>query len=217
MNFFDGYYQVGAKIRSKESRREFFAAVIEYYYTGEEPEFASETAEVAFEGIRYSLDKSRRNAENRRAKKAETDNENATKSERNEKETGTKSERNLEKPLSIRQEQEQEIVSTVVETSPVTPNESLAKEVIGYLNARTGSSFRASTKATASAINARASEGYVLADFKAVIDGRLRKWGSDQRMREYLRPSTLFSPKFEGYLSEARREEGDAVRYSKYD
>lgn len=76
------------------------------------------------------------------------------------------------------------------------------QDVIAYLNQKSGKSFRATSKDTKSHIKARFSEGYTLDDFKRVIDGRVEKWKDDPKMREFLRPSTLFSPKFENYLND---------------
>ena len=59
MNFLDGYFKTGDKMRSKRARQEFYCAVVEFYYKGVEPEFKTEAAEVGFEGIRYSLEQSR--------------------------------------------------------------------------------------------------------------------------------------------------------------
>lgn len=59
MNFLDGYFKTGDKMRSKRARQEFYAAIIEFYYKGVEPEFKTEAAEVGFAGIRYSLEESR--------------------------------------------------------------------------------------------------------------------------------------------------------------
>ena len=79
-------------------------------------------------------------------------------------------------------------------------------EVIGHLNAATQSNFKKSTEAYRKTIRARLNEGYTLDDFKKVIDSRVTIWGDDERMREYLRPQTLFRPSnFEAYLNEANR------------
>ncbi len=67
MNFLDGYFKTGDKMRSKRARQEFYCAVVEFYYKGIEPEFKTEAAEVGFEGIRYSLEQSR--SQSGRAKK----------------------------------------------------------------------------------------------------------------------------------------------------
>lgn len=58
-------------------------------------------------------------------------------------------------------------------------------------------------KWTQQLISERVAEGYVLEDFKAVIDVKGKQWENDPRMRNYFRPSTLFSPAhFENYLNE---------------
>lgn len=53
----DNYYAIGCKIRDSEKRREFFAAVVEYYYEEKEPAIESEVVQIAFAGVKYSLDK----------------------------------------------------------------------------------------------------------------------------------------------------------------
>jgi uncharacterized phage protein (TIGR02220 family) len=92
----------------------------------------------------------------------------------------------------------------------ISPNgdivEQTIDEVIGYLNAATQSNFKKTTEAYRKTIRARLNEGYTLDDFKKVIDSRVKIWGEDERMREYLRPQTLFRPSnFESYLNEANR------------
>ncbi|MBQ8859848.1 MAG: conserved phage C-terminal domain-containing protein [Ruminococcus sp.] len=77
--------------------------------------------------------------------------------------------------------------------------------IIDYLNDRTGASYRASTKATQKLVKARLAEGFTVDDFKTVIDSRNSQWGADPKMRQYLRPDTLFSQKFESYLNYARQ------------
>lgn len=77
--------------------------------------------------------------------------------------------------------------------------------VVGYLNAKTGKKFRPDNKKTRSLISARASEGYQLEDFKAVIDGKCREWLSDAQMAKYLQPTTLFAVShFDEYLANAK-------------
>lgn len=86
-------------------------------------------------------------------------------------------------------------------TRKATDN-SLAVEVISYLNARTGKRYSAKTAAHTKFINGRAAEGYTLEDFKKVIDNRVEAWGKDKKMCEYLRPTTLFAPThFSEYLN----------------
>ena len=58
---------------------------------------------------------------------------------------------------------------------------------------------------------ARRGEGYGTPDFRDVIGFirdvigfKAQQWGGDPKMRQYLRPDTLFGTKFESYLQAAR-------------
>ena len=80
-----------------------------------------------------------------------------------------------------------------------------ATEVIEYLNAKTDSAYKASSKANISVIRARLNDGYTVEDCKKVIDTKAGQWLTNPDMVKYLRPETLFRPsKFEGYLNECR-------------
>jgi uncharacterized phage protein (TIGR02220 family) len=81
-------------------------------------------------------------------------------------------------------------------------------EIIDYLNQKTGSQYRASSRKTKEAINARWNEGNRLEDFKKVIDIKTAEWLNNDKMNSYLRPSTLFSPKFEEYLNQKQKGGG---------
>lgn len=75
------------------------------------------------------------------------------------------------------------------------------KEIIDYLNKKLGTHYLPKSKDSRKAIHARWAEGYRLEDFKTVIDNMIERWGKDAKMADYLRPITLFSPKFESYLN----------------
>lgn len=80
------------------------------------------------------------------------------------------------------------------------------KVIIDYLNEQTGSHFKANTSETQKSIKARLKEGYTVDDFKRVIDSKVKDWVDDERMKDYLRPQTLFRPaNFEAYLNAANR------------
>lgn len=82
------------------------------------------------------------------------------------------------------------------------PDHAPYQEILDYLNSKAGTSYRASSKATQRFINARLNENYTVDDFKKVIDIKVANWKDDPKMSKYLRPQTLFSNKFEGYLNE---------------
>lgn len=77
-------------------------------------------------------------------------------------------------------------------------------EVVAALNRAAGTDFKDAAKKTRSLIRARWAEGYRLEDFEAVVEEKAAQWSGDAKMRAFLRPETLFSPKFEGYREEAR-------------
>ena len=76
------------------------------------------------------------------------------------------------------------------------------KEIIDYLNEKTGRKYKHTAKVNQRVIKARMNEGYTLEDFKTVIDKKFDKWNNDVKMKEFLRPETLFSTKFDRYLNE---------------
>ena len=75
-------------------------------------------------------------------------------------------------------------------------------EIISYLNQKTKKHFSHKTKAYRGHIKARWNEGKRLDDFKRVVDVKFEKWGTDQKMIDYLRPETLFGTKMDSYLNE---------------
>ncbi|RXH52452.1 replication protein [Kurthia gibsonii] len=84
-------------------------------------------------------------------------------------------------------------------------HDSAYKEIIDYLNLKAGTAYRSTSKATQSLIKARLNESFSIEDFKTVIDKKVFSWLQDPNFSKYLRPSTLFGTKFEGYLNERVR------------
>lgn len=77
----------------------------------------------------------------------------------------------------------------------------LIKNIVSYLNEKTNSKFKYTTKATQQKINARLNEGYHLDDFIDVIDKKYEEWLGTE-FEKYLCPETLFGTKFEKYLNQ---------------
>lgn len=79
---------------------------------------------------------------------------------------------------------------------------SVAEQVIGHLNERTGKNYKTDTDATIRLISGRLND-YTIEDFITVIDKKCDEWlGSD--MEKYLRPQTLFSAShFDDYLNQS--------------
>ena len=80
-------------------------------------------------------------------------------------------------------------------------------EVIDYLNQKAGTKYRATTAATKRLVGARLKEGFTVDDCKKVIDNKVADWLTDEKMKNYLRPNTLFqASKFESYLNETPKK-----------
>ena len=81
-------------------------------------------------------------------------------------------------------------------------NNNIVIDIIEYLNLIADKSYKHNSKSTIKYINARIEDGFVLDDFKKVIDIKVNQWKDDKKMNKFIRPETLFSNKFEGYLNE---------------
>ena len=76
------------------------------------------------------------------------------------------------------------------------------KEVLDYLNMKLGTKYR-----QAKGLSTRFSEGYTVEDAKKVIDIKFADWIGDEKMKQYIRPATLFSDKFDTYLNQEMKIE----------
>src|SRR5699024_2508952 len=83
------------------------------------------------------------------------------------------------------------------------------KEIIDYLNEQTGRKYSHKANKNQDLIKARWNEGFRLEDFKQVIDNKVVDAKNPNHLfkEAYLRPATLFSNKFDGYLNETNRQE----------
>ena len=98
------------------------------------------------------------------------------------------------------------------------PFEEKLKAIVDHLNAKVGSRYTTKNKQLRGYVHARLDEGFTVDDFFTVIDTKAAKWRDDPKMRDYLRPSTLFAPShFEEYLNESPQTSIlDTVDWDKY-
>ena len=76
------------------------------------------------------------------------------------------------------------------------------RQIVDHLNEKAGTKYMASSRATVELIKARLNERWTVEDHIKVIDNMTAAWKGDQKMEEYLRPSTLFArAHFEEYLN----------------
>jgi uncharacterized phage protein (TIGR02220 family) len=94
-------------------------------------------------------------------------------------------------------ELETEADKTIVGQPDITPY----SEVVEFLNAELKTQYSVKTQAIRKLIHARCQEGHTLEDFKKVITNMKKTWSNDSKMKQYLRPHTLFNGKFSSYLN----------------
>lgn len=95
-------------------------------------------------------------------------------------------------------------LSTNKDHSPTKVEQIPYKKIIDYLNEQTGRKYSHSANKNQDLIRARWNEGFRLEDFKRVIDNKVVDAKNPNHLfkEAYLRPATLFSNKFDGYLNE---------------
>nr|DAP76838.1 MAG TPA: replication initiator protein [Caudoviricetes sp.] len=101
--------------------------------------------------------------------------------------------------------QEVQKVHTIKTENTKTENNNnkllICKEVISYLNLKAKKNFKVDTASHQKFIKARLKEGYVLEDFKKVVDIMVAKWQGTE-YEQYLQPQTLFGNKMDNYLNQ---------------
>lgn len=90
------------------------------------------------------------------------------------------------------------------------------EEIVEHLNQRAGTHYKASTATTRKLIKARLKEGFTVDEFKLVIDKKCADWLNNRDMAQYLRPETLFGPKFESYLNAKATPQNNRNNSSNY-
>lgn len=92
-------------------------------------------------------------------------------------------------------------IKDITETKVIDTYSKDIMDIINYLNIRTGKKYTGKTKSHREHIIARLKDGFTVDDFKTVIDNQIHAWGNDEKMKQYIRPETLFCGKFETYLN----------------
>jgi uncharacterized phage protein (TIGR02220 family) len=115
-------------------------------------------------------------------------------------------------PLTTTKEVKKEIKKEETSCEADAPrNGHEARDVLAWLNLKAGKNFEPS-KTNLDFIRCRLKEGITAWQLRAVIAQKVRKWGTDEKMKEYLRPATLFNrAKCHQYVGELPKEDGHGM------
>ena len=201
------YYELITLLTEKE-QQELSLAIMKYMFEDIEPTLNEKQTKI-FNNLRRPLDKSKNRGKcGSITKSNENQEENKTKSNENQNKIKNKSNENQEEN-EIKTHQDVNVIVNVNDNVNVNGKKITIKEIEGiiqYLNLKTDSHYKYTTDKTQNLIKARINEGFTLQDFKVVIDNKCEEWLGTE-FEKFLRPETLFSNKFEGYLNQKNIKE----------
>ena len=223
----DGPLQLG----NRREGDELIGMIVRYLRTGEEPSPRTDAQRMALAMVRPVLDKSRKRivAGSEGGSKSVSRTASKQSSKRQSKQASKtpsepESEEESKEEINAASKQASDIYSSSSLPLPDSPSEEEEgcgeedggipyTEIVAALNEALGTSYRPTSKKTRQLIHARWAEGFRFPDFEAVIDTMAAAWVDDPKMSAYLRPETLFGPKFESYLNRPKprkeRSHGD--------
>ena len=196
------YYELITLLTERE-QQELLLAITKFMFEDVEPTLNDKQTKI-FNNLRRPLEKSKKRSKcGSITKSNENQEENETKIKENQKEIKTKSNES-QKENENKTHQDVNVIVNVNDNVDVNVNKITLAEIKGiieYLNIKSNSHYKYSTDKTQTLIKARIKDGFTLDDFKIVIDKKCEEWlGTD--FEKFLRPETLFSNKFEGYLNQ---------------
>lgn len=196
------YYELITLLTERE-QQELLLAITKFMFEDVEPTLNDKQTKI-FNNLRRPLEKSKKRSKcGSITKSNENQEENETKTKENQKEIKTKTKEN-QKENESKTHQDVNVIVNVNDNVDVNVNKITIAEIKGiieYLNIKSNSHYKYSTDKTQTLIKARIKDGFTLDDFKIVIDKKCEEWlGTD--FEKFLRPETLFSNKFEGYLNQ---------------
>lgn len=185
------YYELITLLTERE-QQELLLAITKFMFEDVEPTLNDKQTKI-FNNLRRPLEKSKKRSKcGSITKSNENQEENETKTKENQKENESKTHQDVNVIVNVND-------NVDVNVNKITLAE--IKGIIEYLNIKSNSHYKYSTDKTQTLIKARIKDGFTLDDFKIVIDKKCEEWlGTD--FEKFLRPETLFSNKFEGYLNQ---------------
>jgi len=195
--FYRSFFETMKKIPKKD-RLQFVEAICNYALDDEEISLSGVNTAI-FELVKPQIDANFKRYENGKKggrPKKPNQNQNETKAKPNHNQTITKPKPNVNDNVNVNVNVNDNVLGFENEPSETSPS-----VVINYLNSKTGADYDPEAVDNVELISDLIDQGYDTSDLIKVIDNKCAEWLDDKTMRSYLRPSTLFGPKFAEYLA----------------
>ena len=223
MNLFDSHVEAGQMLGAKD-RQAYYAALVEFVAYGKEPQLKGAAAAV-MTAIMPNLVESRKRSiagakggskpkqsgskpQSKEEANAEADsNQNGNQNDV----SGESKTAFFEKAKGKGKGNKEAKASYNPPNPPSMPSDEdaeFAAEALRVFNAETGSNVMALDPRSWDRLAMIRASGRTIDDVRAVVRSKSEEWGGDERMRRFIRPSTLFGDKFEEYLATAGDAEG---------
>ena len=194
-----------------EQVAKLFRGMVSYFNTGKEPKFSG-LMKMVFIPIRQQMNRDTDKYEKKCEKNRESIQKywDKVKADTNEYErirTNTNVYERIPANTNVANTNTKTTTTTTTKTDTGTTTTSsetdaglLSYDLIQYLNEKTGSEYKADLS-NAKRVQSLLESGYSPDQLRTVIDKKVSEWYGDEKMRPYLRPSTLFGDKFGEYLA----------------
>ena len=189
---------------------QLFRGMVDYFVSGKDPKFTG-VLKFVFIPIKQQMDRNADKYEKKCEKMRENANKrwnNAIASKSNQLDANDAN-TNINTNINTK---------TDIDTNTKPPESGAASSssyLIKHLNEKAGTNYYV-TLSVEHLVSDLLDAGYTVDQMRTVIDKKCSEWLNDEKMRGYLRPSTLFGDKFEEYLnahiSLAQERENDASR-----
>ena len=189
---------------SDEQVAKLFRGMVNYFNTGKDPKFTG-LLKLAFIPIRQQMDRDVDKYEKKCQKNKENIQKYWDKVKAENNTTNTNVYECIQPNTFATNTNKNTNTNTKTKTktdtmSAETDASSLSSFLIGYLNEKAGTNYNV-TQSVRQQIDSLLGSGYNADQIRTVIDRKCDEWLNDEKMRTYLRPSTLFGDKFGEYLS----------------
>ena len=192
-----------------EQVAKLFRGMVSYFNTGKEPKFSG-LMKMVFIPIRQQMDRDTDKYEKKCEKNRESIQKywDKVKADTNEYERirmNTNVYERIPPNTNVANTNTKTSTTTKTDTGTTTTSSEtdaglLSFDLIQYLNEKTGGNYKPD-KANAVRVQSLLDSGYTPLQLRSVIDKKCDEWMTDEKMRPYLRPSTLFGDKFGEYLA----------------